>query len=173
MLATPLQMAVMTARLASGRAVVPKLLRTEREPEPAPLMAVNQDHLALIRQAMADVVNARGGTARGARLNVAGFTMAGKTGTAQVRRITMAERRSGVRSNEQLPWRLRDHALFVGFAPVEQPRYAVAVVVEHGGSGSKAAAPVARDLLELALRRDPLARRSLLAGAAPPATGGA
>ena len=83
------------------------------------------------------------------------MAIAGKTGTVQVRRITEAERRTGVLKKEDLPWKERDHALFVGFAPVDAPRYAVAVVVEHGGGGSSAAAPVARDVLTEALRRDP------------------
>ena len=73
--------------------------------------------------------------------------MAGKTGTSQVRRITPEERAAGVISNEDLPLERRDHALFVGYAPLDNPRYAVSVVVEHGGGGSAAAAPVARDIL--------------------------
>jgi len=73
--------------------------------------------------------------------------MAGKTGTAQVRRISLAERAGGVRSNESLAWKMRDHALFVCFAPTEAPRYACAVIVEHGGWGASAAAPVARDVM--------------------------
>ena len=77
--------------------------------------------------------------------------MAGKTGTSQVRNITTAERARGVTRNEDLPWERRDHALFVNFAPYENPRYAVAVVVEHGGGGSKAAAPIARDITLQAL----------------------
>ena len=79
--------------------------------------------------------------------------MGGKTGTVQVRRITKAEREKGVIKNEDLPWRQRDHALFVGYAPVENPRYAIAVVVEHGGGGSKVAAPIARDIMKEAYRR--------------------
>jgi penicillin-binding protein 2 len=164
LLTTPLQLAVMAARIASGRQVVPRLYRSDSEPTVAPLLDVNHDHLGLVRQAMADVVNARGGTAGGARLGMGELTMAGKTGTAQVRRISMDERRRGVRTNNSLPWKQRDHALFVAFAPVAAPRYAIAVVVEHGGSGSKAAAPVARDIMKLALQRDPLAQRALLAG---------
>ena len=73
--------------------------------------------------------------------------MGGKTGTSQVRRISKAERDSGIRKGEDIEWRLRDHALFVGFAPVHNPRFVTAVVVEHGGSGSKAAAPIAKDVL--------------------------
>jgi penicillin-binding protein 2 len=164
LLTTPLQLAVMVSRIASGRAIIPKLIRDSSEPEIAPLLNINPEHMALVRQGMADVVNGRGGTATGSKLKIAGFQMAGKTGTAQVRRITKEERRRGVRKNENLPWRERDHALFVAFAPVENPRYACAIVVDHGGSGSRAAAPVARDILAMAIERDPLAQRALLAG---------
>jgi penicillin-binding protein 2 len=87
------------------------------------------------------------GTAYRARIKEPGMELAGKTGTAQVRRITMAERLTGVKKNEDLPWHQRDHALFVAFAPVAAPRYAISVVVEHGGGGSAVAAPIARDIL--------------------------
>ena len=80
------------------------------------------------------------------------MAMGGKTGTSQVRRISMSEREGGVRKNEEKPWRERDHALFVGYAPVQSPQYVVSVVVEHGGGGSKVAAPIARDLMEYAQR---------------------
>jgi penicillin-binding protein 2 len=101
------------------------------------------------------VINGERGTAREARLPNPGITMAGKTGTSQVRRISRSERQSGVRKNEDKPWEERDHALFVAFAPYRNPRYAIAVVVEHGGSGSKAAAPIARDIMAKALELDP------------------
>ena len=81
--------------------------------------------------------------------------MAGKTGTSQVRRITLKERRSGIIKNEDRPWRFRDHALFVCYAPVHKPRYACAVVVEHGGGGSKVAAPIAHDILLKTQQRNP------------------
>jgi penicillin-binding protein 2 len=84
--------------------------------------------------------------------------MAGKTGSAQVRRITMAERATGVRKNEALPWKQRDHALFVAFAPVHEPRYACAVVIEHGGGGGQYAGPIARDIMIETQRRDPARR---------------
>ncbi len=84
--------------------------------------------------------------------------MAGKTGSAQVRRITMAERATGVRKNEDLPWKQRDHALFVAFAPVHEPRYACCVTIEHGGGGSANAGPIARDIMIEAQRRDPARR---------------
>jgi penicillin-binding protein 2 len=101
------------------------------------------------------VVNHLHGTAHSARIRKEGWEMAGKTGTSQVRRITLAERAAGVFKNEDLPWRRRDHALFIGFAPVHSPRYCCAAVVEHGGSGSHAAAPIVRDVLIETQRRDP------------------
>lgn len=130
MLITPLQLAVMAARLGSGRALVPRFLSGQGA-MPAPL-GISPDNLTLIHGAMADVVNG-GGTGGAARLKVPDIRMAGKTGTAQVRRITMAERRGGVRGNASLPFKLRDHALFQGFAPAENPRYAIGVILEHGG----------------------------------------
>jgi penicillin-binding protein 2 len=150
-LATPLQLAVMTARLATGRAVGPRLIRARggvpvESPE-APDLGLSERHLALVRRAMLDVMHGRRGTARRSRIADEANRIAGKTGTSQVRNITKAERLQGVFRNEDLPWNRRDHALFVGYAPYDAPRYAVAVVVEHGGGGSKAAAPVARDIL--------------------------
>jgi len=150
-LATPLQLAVMTARIATGRAVEPRLIRA-RDGVPVPVaeaapLGLSDSSLALVRRGMVDVVNARRGTARASRIAEEAMRMAGKTGTSQVRNITAAERARGVWKNEDLPWERRDHALFVGYAPVEDPAYAVAVVVEHGGGGSTAAAPIARDLM--------------------------
>ena len=130
-LANPLQLAVMAARLASGRAVQPSILADHVHRNPPPL-SVSPDHLQLVRNAMYGVVN-EGGTGGAARLLVPGVTLAAKTGTAQVRRISMAERGSGVLKNAALPFKLRDHALFVCFAPADAPRYAAAVVLEHGG----------------------------------------
>ena len=100
---------------------------------------------------MIDVV-ARG-TAHRVAIREAGMEMAGKTGTSQVRRISKAERAAGVIRNEDLPWERRDHALFIGYAPVHAPRYAVAVLVEHGGGGSAVAAPIARDVILAAQMR--------------------
>jgi len=149
---TPLQLAVMTARLANGGfGVKPRLIRGRNgkriKAPPLVSLGVNPDNVALVRQAMSAVTNDEGGTAYRSRISAVGKEMSGKTGTAQVRRITEAERRTGVRKNEDLPWKLRDHALFVAFAPSDKPRYAIAVVVEHGGGGSTAAAPIARDVL--------------------------
>ena len=149
---TPLQLAVMTARLANGGfGVKPRLIRGRNgkriKAPPLRSLGVNPDNVAIIRQAMSSVTNEQGGTAYRSRISAIGKEMSGKTGTAQVRRISTAERQTGVLKNEDLPWKLRDHALFVAFAPSDKPRYAIAVVVEHGGGGSKVAAPIARDVL--------------------------
>ena len=145
-LVNPLQLAIMASRIATGRAIMPRLLADDPGPR-APLLPVTPEHLAFVRDAMTGVVNG-GGTAAAAKLPVDNVLMAGKTGTAQVRRITMAERASGgVRSNESLAWRMRDHSLFVGFAPADNPRYACSIVAEHGGFGAQVAAPACRDTL--------------------------
>ncbi|MEM8653953.1 MAG: penicillin-binding protein 2 [Pseudomonadota bacterium] len=155
MLASPLQLAVMTARLASGTAVTPRLIKTidgiEQPSGAGESLGMNENNLRKMRRAMYAVVNDRRGTAYGSRIIEDAVRMAGKTGTSQVRNITAAERARGVTRNEDLPWERRDHALFVNFAPYEDPRIAVAVIVEHGGGGSKAAAPIARDITLQAL----------------------
>ena len=157
-LTSPLQLAVMTARLATGRAVQPRLVRSidgkETPVAEAPELDVAEAALRKIRLGMFAVMNSQRGTAYSSRIAEETLVWAGKTGTSQVRNITAAERARGVISNDQLPWNRRDHALFVGFAPFENPRYAVSVVVEHGGGGSTAAAPIARDIMLRALHDD-------------------
>ncbi len=111
----------------STRIISPDGKRHDAQP-----LGIGLDHLTVIRNAMKDVVNG-GGTGRAAQLSVPNVLLAGKTGTAQVRAITMAERAGGVRSNASLPFKLRDHALFQGFAPYDNPRYAISVILEHGG----------------------------------------
>ena len=143
-LSNPLQLAVMSARIASGTNVLPRILLRKDRPAPKQL-GFRREHLELVRQAMVRVVNGDG-TAPQAKLPLDRILLAGKTGTAQVRRITSSERRRGVLRNEDLEWRLRDHGLFVAFAPASRPRYAASVVVQHGG-GSSAAYPIARDVL--------------------------
>ena len=154
-LTSPLQLAVMTARIASGKAVVPRLIKTINEVEtpiaPADPLDIDAEKLRAVQRGMFSVVNGDHGTARASRVADSSMQMCGKTGTAQVRNISAAERETGVVKNDNLPWEQRDHALFVGFAPAEAPRYAVAVVVEHGGGGSAVAAPIARDALLAAL----------------------
>jgi penicillin-binding protein 2 len=121
----------MAARLATGLELNPHFLVDGKRHEGRPL-GVSLEHLTVIRNAMKDVVNG-GGTGGAARLSSPDILLAGKTGTAQVRAITMAERAGGVRSNASLPFKLRDHALFQGFVPFDNPRYAISVVLEHGG----------------------------------------
>jgi penicillin-binding protein 2 len=168
-LTTPLQLAVMTAYLANGGlAITPRLTKqvnNQADGTKAELtlkqksLGVHSAHLKLIQESMSEVVNNPVfGTAKMSRINEPGMEMAGKTGTVQVRRISKIERVSGVIKNKDLPWKERDHALFVGFAPVHKPRYAIAVVVEHGGGGSSVAAPIARDILLEAQRRDSINR---------------
>ena len=150
-LASPLQLAVMTARLATGRTIRPRLVRAVNEvPVPAwetEALGLSTSSMNYIRDAMFAVSNEQRGTAYSTRIEDKELRMAGKTGTSQVRNITAAERRAGVFRNEDLPWERRDHALFVGYAPYDNPRYAISVVVEHGGGGSRAAAPIARDIM--------------------------
>lgn len=155
-LASPLQLAVMTARLGGdGGQVAPRLIRTiDGAPAPtrdAPPLNVSAAHLRLVRDGMFAVSSERGGTGYRSRIAEASMAMAGKSGTSQVRRITTAERARGVIRNEDLPWERRDHALFVAFAPYERPRYACSVIVEHGGGGSSVAAPIVRDIMMRAL----------------------
>ena len=141
--ANPLQLAVMTSRIASGRAIEPRLVMAGAPPSFAPL-SLPPEHLAIVRQGMIDVVNQ--GTAKKARLT-GEFQMAGKTGTAQVRQISAAERRHGVRKDKSLAWEMRDHAWFICYAPADAPRYAMSVLIEHGGHGGVVCAPIARDLM--------------------------
>jgi len=155
MLASPLQLAVMTARIATGRSVTPRLIKSidgiEQPGGAGQSLELNENNLRMVRRGMYSVSNDRRGTGYRSRIIADGLRMAGKSGTSQVRNITAAERAAGVIRNEDLPWERRDHALYVCFAPYEQPKYAVAVVVEHGGGGSKAAAPIARDVMLQAL----------------------
>jgi penicillin-binding protein 2 len=134
----PLQLAIMSARIASGLNLQPNLVRTRR-PAPRPL-PFPKEHFDTVRAGMWEVVNGQG-TAGRSRLELPGIEMGGKTGTAQVRRITAGQRgQSGA-------WKYRDHGLFVCFAPTAAPRYAASVVIEHGLGGARAAAPVAKDVL--------------------------
>lgn len=150
-LASPLQLAVMAARVSTGRAVQPRLIHSiggkEVPVSEAAALGIEGSLLRATRQGMHDVCNKQGGTGYSTRIVDKTMLMAGKSGTSQVRNITPAERERGVLKNEQLPWRRRDHALFVGYAPYDNPRYACAAVVEHGSAGSTVAGPIVRDAL--------------------------
>ncbi len=136
-LINPLQLAVMPGRIASGKLIQPRLL-LGASPKPIPALDIDPKHLEFVRKAMTSVVNDHG-TAVGSKLPLDGIQMAGKTGTAQVFRL--GER--GHQSN----WTLRDHALFIAFAPADKPRYAIGCIIEHGGFGASAAAPIVRDTM--------------------------
>ena len=154
-LATPLQLAVMTARIANGRRAVEPQLIIGGEAKGFAQLDVDPAHLQFVRDAMWSVCQEPGGTAyRPNGSGIPGVDMAGKTGTGQVRSISKAERLSGVMSNAQLEWELRDHSVFVGYAPYSAPRFAVATLVEHGGSGAGKAAKISRALIQRVLERD-------------------
>ena len=176
LLATPLQLAVMAARLGNGGvAVTPRLTQRHAGVAPEadgtkapafPSIGISPASLAVVTKGMERVSNSPRGTAYRARITEPDLALAGKTGTSQVRRIETSERLAGVRKTKDKPWIERDHALFLAYAPVGAPRYSVAVVVEHGGSGSRIAAPIARDILLETQRRDP-ARSERLTGDIP------
>jgi penicillin-binding protein 2 len=160
-LATPLQMATMTARLVTGRQVVPHLVRAagqlppggDRDSPDFALLRVTPRSLSLVTDGMSAVVNEQGGTGYASRITDPAMAMGGKSGTSQVRRLGVTGRAHGTEAN--LPWKDRDHSLFIAFAPVGSPRYVCATVVEHGGFGSAVCAPICRDVLIETQRRDP------------------
>ena len=150
-LTSPLQLAVMAARIASGKQVVPRIVQSindQRVPVVEPeSLGVEGSKLRAVQMAMFEVVNGKQGTGRSSRIVDETMLMCGKSGTAQVRNFSAGEKADGVTANADLPWKMRDHALFVCFAPADNPKYAVSVVVEHGGGGSAVAAPIARDAI--------------------------
>jgi penicillin-binding protein 2 len=154
-LASPMQLAVMTARLATSRQITPRLVKSidgvEQPSGRGEDLGLNENNLREVRRAMYAVSNSNRGTAYRSRIVEDAMRMAGKTGTSQVRNISSGERATGVLNNNALPRTQRDHALFVDYAPFDAPKYAVAVIVEHGGGGSTAAAPIARDITLQAL----------------------
>ncbi|MCF8474800.1 MAG: penicillin-binding protein 2 [Emcibacter sp.] len=156
-LVTPLQLCVMTSRLVNGgKAVLPKILlsETNETEDKIEKMPYTSRHIDVVLKGMEAVINKPFGVAYAQRMRQNDMSFGGKTGSAQVRRISKTERDDGVRKNEEKPWRERDHALFVGYGPLENPRYAVSVIVEHGGGGSKKAAPIAKNVLEYMFSRE-------------------
>ena len=152
---TPLQLATMTARIVNGGyAVQPHLTSTSRQKEKWPKINISKSYLDLVMRGMNAVTMTEKGTAYSARITEDKMSMGGKTGTAQVKRITRAQRLAGIK-NEDLPWKHRHHALFVAHAPAKKPKYVCCVIVEHGVSGSGTAAPIARDIMIETQRRDP------------------
>ncbi|HET7086947.1 MAG TPA: penicillin-binding protein 2 [Rhizomicrobium sp.] len=156
---TPLQLVQQAARLASGKAVSPRLVhsvggKAVPRTEPAKL-DFTDDALARVRNGMNRVMNEGGGTAYNWRITEPGFEMAGKTGTAQVRAYTNEEHARGITKNSALDWKLRDHAMFIGYAPVNDPKYAIVSIIEHGAVPSHPHVAMARDVLLFCQQRDP------------------
>ena len=149
LLSTPLQISVMTARIATGRQIIPSIIKDKNVDFKK--LDLSEKNLDFVRKSMLDVVNDFDGTAFKSRLS-SKHRMAGKTGTSQVRKITLEERESGVLKNEEIDYRLRDHSIFTAFAPFNNPQFAISVVAEHMGSGSKVAAPIAKRIIEFSLK---------------------
>ena len=145
MLTNPLQLAVMTSRIASNKLIMPRIILDQEQEDPKPLN-IAEDHIRYVQEAMNQVVNGAG-TAGRARLPIPGVQLSGKTGTAQVVDLSVG------RGGNDVPWKFRDHGLFVCFAPYDNPRYACSVVIQHGG-GSGAAYPVARDIMTFLFDKD-------------------
>lgn len=162
---TPLQLAVMTCRVASGLAVNPQLVLAQTSPrlQRAQPLSVSAQNLAALRKALIAVVHETGGTGQRAQPEDGDYQIAGKTGTSQVGRA------SSEMAQSNLAWDMRDHSLFICYAPADTPKYAVAVVIEHGGGGGATAAPIARDIIAMTLDRDPIGRatRDGLGGGSP------
>lgn len=148
---TPLQMAMVIAKIANGgKNIKPHLIKKAYVDEPKNIK-ISKHFLNIVKQGMNDVMNDPQGTAFYSRIPNQLGGMSGKTGTTQVRRISMKERESRLLTQEELAWEERNHALFVGYAPINNPKYAIAVIVEHGGGGASVAAPIAKNVMEKAL----------------------
>jgi penicillin-binding protein 2 len=157
--ATPLQLVQLAARLASGTAVSPRMVHsvggTAMARQDAPRLDFSEEALAKVRLGMDKVMNEPGGTAFAWRITEPGFEMAGKTGTAQVRVYSKEEHSRGLTKNSALDWKLRDHALFIGYAPVSDPKYAIVSIIEHGAVPEHTHVQMARDVMLFCQQRDP------------------
>ena len=179
---TPMQLCLMTSQIANGGfEIKPRILLNEKpknnlkeylryknenpdEKIPVDLLVSNfelnplfrnQENINFVKDAMYAATNEPGGTSFSSRLKDSKHMFAGKTGSSQVKKFTEEQREADVKQ-EDLEYKFRDHALFVAYAPVKDPKYAISVVVEHGGSGSKAAAPVAKKVIQKLMERHPL-----------------
>lgn len=153
-LVTPIQLATMLARIVNGGyAITPTFIKQDT-PQKTEKLNIRPENIAIVKQGMFEVVNGTGGTATRAKLKLKNIKMGGKTGTTQVRRISLQERASGIKRDEDLPWKYRNHAWFMAYAPHDNPQYAIAVIVEHGRSGSGVAAPIASKILEETIKLD-------------------
>ena len=142
-----LQLAVMMARVVSNREIKPRIIYSKEKPSFAPL-GLQEKNIRHVLTGLEQVTQ-KGGTASGSAINVNGKKMGGKTGTSQVRNISKKERETGVLTNSQLKWHMRNHGLFVGYAPINDPKYAVCIIMEHAGGSSPAARACANVMKEL------------------------
>ena len=150
-LTTPIQMAFMTALIANGgKRIQPTLIKKTEDTNVSGLkdIPVNKDHLKIVKSALFKVVNEPMGTAYRIKTNPDNYILAGKTGTSQVKRITAEERESEDFRKIEIEWKDKDHSLFVGYMPADRPKFSISVVIEHGGSGSTIAAPIARRIFD-------------------------
>ncbi|MDG1997123.1 MAG: penicillin-binding protein 2 [Emcibacteraceae bacterium] len=163
---TALQLAVMASRLANGGKMIwPSIFfDNENGQKTAEDMGIKPENLETVLKGMIDVYNHPRGTSFRYRSKSKDYKFGGKSGTTQVTGISTAERQSGVTKNDQKEWIGRDHALFVGYGPVDNPRYAVSVLLEHGGSGSIDASPIARDVLEYVIDNEPSTQTDNISG---------
>ena len=178
---TPIQLCLMTAQIANGGfEIKPRIIFDEKknnlkeylkfkndnpnQPLPEELLVSNfdlkplfknQENIKIVQEAMYSSSNEPGGTSYRSRLENKDYTFAGKTGSSQIKRFTEEQREAEVKQ-ESLDYKDRDHALFVAFAPYNDPKYSISVVVEHGGSGSKAAAPIAKKVIKKVIERNAL-----------------
>ena len=155
---TPIQLCLMTAQIANGGyKIYPKITTDQNNNEFdkfEPLFK-NQRNIKIVQRSIYSSTNEVMGTSYSSRINDPKYRFAGKTGTAQVKRITEEERELELKTSE-IPYEQRDHALYVAFGPYENPRYAMSIVIEHGGSGSSTAAPIAKKLFKLVIDRHKL-----------------
>jgi len=153
-LVNPIQLATMLARVVNGGYKInPTLIKKDKYEKPQKLN-IKPSSIDIVKQGMFEVVNGFGGTATSAKPKDKNITIAGKTGTTQVRRISLKERKAGIKKDEDLPWKYRNHAWFMAYAPHNNPKYVVVVIAEHGGSGSGVAAPIASKILEETIKLD-------------------
>ena len=147
-----MQMVQMMTWVANGGYTVkPTLLKQDSDEIKSESLGFSRHYLLEVLEGLKAVVNKKGGTAYHTRFDVAGQRMGGKTASTQIRRISLAEREEGLKQQHELAWKDRDHAFFAGYAPVDKPRYAIAVAVEHGGGGGMVAAPIASSIMRQAL----------------------
>ena len=168
---TPLQLCLMTAQIANGGySIKPRIIvdnnpmsleETKRKLKEETLHTQEKKlfndprNIKIVQEAMFSSTNELYGTSYKSRIDDPKYQFAGKTGTAQVKRISMRERELDLKI-EQIPYKDRDHALYIAYGPYINPRYALSIIVEHGGSGSRTAAPIAKELFKLIIDRNDL-----------------